>query len=181
MSLKSWLINKLTGDKRYNRVKPVEEIDTMVTKQQISKEITKLQQLQLERLKQLRETKERQLEEQKIADLEAEMYEDEEEDTNSGNFEDEVMKALLLPMLQQKLNPSATLSTSQGNAQPTTVEYPSVSLTDEALRELKDKIPKNILDNLKTVSDETKKQLIRAQYPQLDEDTLNRAVVVING
>jgi len=165
-----WLFKKKDGR---SRAKEPEEIDEIITKGAI----TRLKNQRLKMLQQEMEFLNNKLEERQLIeqieeirqDLEGD-YEDDQINT-SQSFEEQFMGAVLGPIL------------AKNQAQQTPVPQQSqskVNLTDEQLLEHKQSIPENTLKMIKTLDQPAQMNLIKSTYPQLDEDTVLRAVELLN-
>jgi len=112
-------------------------------------------------------------------------YDDEEEEEPETN-NDFTSIISAIPMLMQTFNNqnqtpnSNTVSVVTTPPQPIKQEL-GVSLSDEELQNMYKQIPKTAKAIAKTMSDETLKNYLKGQIPNLDEDTINRAIALVRG
>ena len=112
---------------------------------------------------------------------------DEPETDFEGNLEDKLLMKLLDPMLKQQ-GGAGKVSSNQGFSSPpnenkeyiapNTDTAPSIHLTDEKLMEIKGKIPEAKLKLFNALSDNQKRGMILAELPDIDDDTLERAIKI---
>lgn len=136
-----------------------------------------------ERLRRLQRKAEEQEMEEEIRDMEDYLNgDDDENNTNgesfTGNPITDALVQAYMPILLNKVQNQNSTSNNASMTVPQTSTPMTVSMTDEALLELKNKLPNKVLKELKTMDDTTKAQLIRLHLPNIDEDTLKRAVVM---
>jgi hypothetical protein len=99
-----------------------------------------------------------------IQDLREDLGFDEEDDNSPENmFSQLIEKAFMAKFMSQGTPP---------------VEAPK-TLSDEEIKGLVDKIPKNTQKMIRSMSKEQAVKLAREQYPTLTEDTMNRAYDLI--
>jgi hypothetical protein len=108
-----------------------------------------------------------------IDDLKAAMNETDDyaDGTGGGSDIDKLLLGILAPILLK----SKEVTTPPQKAPAAT---PS-NITIEQLREIWENLPGKTRSIARNVSDDTLKAYIRAQMPALDEETINKAVVVV--
>lgn len=123
---------------------------------------------------------------EEIAEYEDLLYEmdddDEEAPINNfaGNNPDSLINTLLTNVLSSKMNTSQNPQPqNNGLMTPQTSETGKISYSIEQLKEFKKNIPAPQLAILKNKSDEEVAELLIAHYPQVDSDTIARAVEVV--
>jgi len=136
----------------------------------------KAKERQLRRLKQKLEEREMQAQ---IEEMEEELYGDDDEEEDNPSSLMQSPEALLMSIIA-----NATLK----NNQPATVQTPilnnnsdvaGVKITDEEIREFKKKLPKAALKYFKNLTDEELEAQIKAKMPHIDDNTIDRAVIIL--
>ena len=132
------------------------------------------------RLEQLNERLEEIRMEQEIADAEdslAALEGDDEEDViNPADAMNPDM--LMMGLLTKVLNKPAAAPVPQV-APSTKLESRIISYSDEQIRDLKSKIPKPYLNKLQKCTDEEISGQLLERFPDVDNDTIKRAVVIL--
>ena len=105
-------------------------------------------------------------------------FDDEDEDSTSddGMNPDALMMGLFSSMITKNNSPANTGVTAPSSA---AVQEVKISYTDEQIREIKGQIPKAYLKMSKTFTDEQLSDFILKKYPNLDDDTIIRAVGIL--
>lgn len=115
--------------------------------------------------------------EKEIADIESQLSEfdfedDDGEDSNSSD-----------PMSPEALLTGIVTSSLAAPKQTITTEAPGqtslLTFSDEQIRQLKEQLPSIYKMQLHILSDDQVKAMIKMKFPQVDNDTLNRAVGIL--
>jgi len=174
LSLKKGMFEFL---KRKKDVAPVEKYE----KAQVTRVYNKLKNQRLELLREEMEDLQRKAEERhlemKIERLRQDLYEDEDEEEEINPLEGGLNPdMLIMSMLTKVLNkPSASVTAPA--PQP---ELPQqTGLSDEQLREIKQKIPPQHLKTLKKMPEDEVIDFIKQKYPSLDDMTIARALIIL--
>lgn len=141
----------------------------------------KAKERQLRRLKQKLEEREMEAE---IAELEAELYGEEEESEESPMALMQSPEALLMSIISQaalkRQSPAAETTSNAFNSNPlSTSSAAGVKITDEEIRQFKSKLPKAALKYLKKSTDEELEAQIKSRLPNIDDDTIDRAIIIL--
>lgn len=121
---------------------------------------------------------------QEIRDIEGDLMPDEDdfESDDDGSPEAMLMK-ILAPILANKMGapvPEQNSTTPMPEAIPEqeTPNIHGISLTDDKLKEIKGRFTKTQIELFNKLSDEQKRALIVAEIPDIDDDTLERAIKI---
>jgi len=126
-----------------------------------------------EQLTNLRNIQRQRMMQEQIEALQSSMYEDDDEDEDSSDS-DEDMFMKLLQTVAQKSN------TEVKTPFPSGMELPQkVSLSDEQLLEMLNSVDPKYLKLAKKMSDSSLKGFIKAQMPNIDDDTMLRAIRLV--
>lgn len=111
---------------------------------------------------------------QELDDIESEMYPDMEGEEDDDT-ETVLMKSLLVPLLQNLNTPVAGTSPS---VQPTEEVPQQEVISDDVLRAMIKKIPKQYLRLAKKLDDNELYHMIHGKFPGYDLFTINRAIKI---
>jgi len=116
-----------------------------------------------------------------LDDLKAEIdaYKQTEEDNEDSSPTDKLLMLLAAKMLggQADLSGKQTATTVSPNTQ--TVQPDKISLSDEGITALLKTMPSLVKKQLRNLPDEDLFKLANKQYPQYDEETIRRAVLML--
>jgi len=111
-----------------------------------------------------------------------------ENPNDSSSMEDKLMMLILAPILSKlgmnTLAPDGVISSAAAvglSSSPLAKETAaaSMSLSDDILKQLLGKVPKSYLKIAKKMQKEELELLIKNQLPLVDEDTINRAILLL--
>lgn len=109
---------------------------------------------------------------QQEAELEA--YKEEFGQGDPDELETQIMQNFLMPKLQQK---------QQGETQQQVLiqnpDFAKISVTDEELKQIMNNIPRSVLKMARKIQDVPLKKLVAGYMPGVNDDTLNRAVLLL--
>jgi len=144
---------------------------------EVSRERARLKRLQDQKaheLKMLEMERDRIALEDEIADL---TDDDEDEDFDTEDSADALLVKLLQPILQRGTHPVSPAAGSPATPSPGAAAQ--IHLMDDQLREIWNNQPVHIRSAAKVSSDERIEEVILSRYPNIDEDTLNRAIQIV--
>jgi hypothetical protein len=105
--------------------------------------------------------------------------------TEEGNPEEQMLMAMLMPMLQKKAPQVADIFNNGQKATPENTSYSppakdsGVSLSEDVLQGYVAKIPKGILKQLKKLPDDDLRVKIIETIPDLSKDSVDKAILLI--
>jgi len=113
--------------------------------------------------------------EAEIAEIESQLSQFDEEDGEDSDSQDPMSPEALLTGIVAQSFASPKQAVSQEQQGQTTM----LTFTDEQIRQLKENMPSAYKLQLHILSDDQVKAMIKMKYPQVDNDTLNRAVGIL--
>jgi len=133
------------------------------------------QQLELElmRLKVQKEKEELLLQIAQTKDAMSEFMEEEEPLNPDSSMQDTLMLTLLGKFLGNNSTPPQTLP------QPQEAPIQKIHLSDEQLKEIYEKVPRSARKIAKSFSEEQLQTYIRSYIPTIDQESLERAVIIV--
>lgn len=96
------------------------------------------------------------------------------------DLETQMLSSLLMPLMQKLTNVTPlTPAETEANSSPAISEPAGVSLSDDMLRAYLSRIPKAILKKLKKLSDDDLRTKVIEQFPTIDKNTTERAILLL--
>lgn len=131
--------------------------DLLQTRQQLEVERTRLE---IEKIR------------AEIDEIRGQFEDDEDEPEQSATSPESMLSGILMAAMANKQQ--------QQPPAPVAQAIPPAELTDEEIKRLIDSFPKHQVKLFRSLPDDTKINLIRSKMPNLGQDTINRALQMLN-
>ncbi len=172
------IFKKKTVDRRIGREKSEEEVETIVSKSQFTKEQNRQKKLLYDRMKFLNDQLEIQNLQTQIEDMEADFY-GVEESPQDGSINDQLLMNIVSPLLKKMSSPLTESSGQTTLDQGFPPQPDQITLSDDQIRGIIEELPKTAYKAAKKMPDAELLDEMHLRFPNITQDSKIRAVEII--